>query len=160
MCLFQHQLIYNSSTFRRAHHGGIQRSAFQAMFGCDAKLGLSTTSLPKKVYSYIRSEEELQELMEHNNIVMEQKLAEEEQLDETVTIATRTTKVCISKNGGYTWLYPAKLSNIQNSGFTHNISTHYFHRNQLTTESDHQKLISNSNSRGMYHYPCCHMSNQ
>jgi hypothetical protein len=29
-----------------SHHSGINRSPYKAMFGCEAKIGLSTSSLP------------------------------------------------------------------------------------------------------------------
>lgn len=40
-------------------HAGIQRSPYMAMFGCDAKVGLSSSTLPTEVLGRLQSEEEL-----------------------------------------------------------------------------------------------------
>ena len=47
----------------RAHHSGIRRSPYQAMFGCDVKVGLVT--LPADAVAKIESEEELTILLEN-----------------------------------------------------------------------------------------------
>jgi len=40
-------------------HAGIQRSPYMAMFGCDAKVGLSSFTLPTEIFGRLQSEEEL-----------------------------------------------------------------------------------------------------
>ena len=48
------QFLKNSSL-----HSGIQRSPFSALFGCDAKVGLTTSSLPEEILERMHSEEDL-----------------------------------------------------------------------------------------------------
>ncbi|XP_053407944.1 KRAB-A domain-containing protein 2-like [Mercenaria mercenaria] len=43
-----------------SYHSGIKRSPYKAMFGCDAKMGLTTSSLPNDILSSLESEEDLQ----------------------------------------------------------------------------------------------------
>ena len=45
----------------RAHHHGIACSPYEAMFGCPAKVGLKTSSLPDNLV--IDTEEQLEELL-------------------------------------------------------------------------------------------------
>ena len=45
----------------RAHHPGIARSPYEAMFGCPAKVGLKTSCLPDGLN--INTEEQLEELL-------------------------------------------------------------------------------------------------
>jgi hypothetical protein len=43
------------------YHSGINRSPYKAMFGCDAKIGLSTSFLPHGLLCSLESEEDLVE---------------------------------------------------------------------------------------------------
>lgn len=47
----------------RAYHSGIKCSPYEALFGCKAKIGLSTSNLPKEVIEVIENEEELENIM-------------------------------------------------------------------------------------------------
>jgi len=40
-------------------HAGIQRSSYMAMFGCDAKVGLSSSTLPTEIHGRLQSKDEL-----------------------------------------------------------------------------------------------------
>jgi len=40
-------------------HAGIQRSLYMTMSGCDAKVGLSSSTLPTEILGRLRSEDEL-----------------------------------------------------------------------------------------------------
>ncbi|CAC5388944.1 unnamed protein product [Mytilus coruscus] len=42
-----------------SHHSGINRSPYKAMFGCDAKIGLSSSSLPQEILGSLQTEEDL-----------------------------------------------------------------------------------------------------
>jgi hypothetical protein len=44
-----------------SHHTGINRSPYKAMFGCDAKVGLASSSLPHDILSALQSEEDLEQ---------------------------------------------------------------------------------------------------
>ena len=50
-------------------HSGIQRSPYNAMFGCDAKVGLTTSSLPVEVIQQLQSEEDLQSALASTQII-------------------------------------------------------------------------------------------
>jgi hypothetical protein len=52
-----------------SHHSGINRSSYKAKFGCDAKIGLSTSSLPHGLLYSLETEEDL---VEHLNRVEEE----------------------------------------------------------------------------------------
>ncbi|KAK0073711.1 hypothetical protein PV325_009349, partial [Microctonus aethiopoides] len=98
-----HPFYEDKSTTRRksrAHHAGIQRSPFQAMFGSDAKLGLYTTSLPKEVYLNIRSEEELEEIMEKNSLIAMHKKRAIEENSEIYEECTQTNNSVCDKCKG------------------------------------------------------------
>lgn len=47
----------------RAYHHGIKRSPYQAMFGCDVKVGLRSSNLPAEVIEYIQNEEDLEKFV-------------------------------------------------------------------------------------------------
>ncbi|KFD62037.1 LOW QUALITY PROTEIN: hypothetical protein M514_09389 [Trichuris suis] len=51
-------------TKNRAFHTGIKRTPYEALFGCKAKVGLATSSLPQDVLQDIQTEEELEEIIE------------------------------------------------------------------------------------------------
>lgn len=51
----------------RAYHQGIKRSPYEAMFGCPAKVGLKSTSLPENVINDIESEEDLMKLLQNDD---------------------------------------------------------------------------------------------
>ncbi|CAG2246400.1 unnamed protein product [Mytilus edulis] len=44
---------------KTSHHSGINRSPYKAMFGCDAKIGLSSSSLPQEILGSLQTEEDL-----------------------------------------------------------------------------------------------------
>lgn len=50
----------------KAHHDGIQQSPYQAMFGCDMKIGLATSLIPNETINVLKTEEDLEELL--NNV--------------------------------------------------------------------------------------------
>ncbi|KFD45721.1 hypothetical protein M513_13399 [Trichuris suis] len=45
-------------------HSGIKRTPYEALFGCKAKVGLATSSLPQDVLQDIQTEEQLEEIIE------------------------------------------------------------------------------------------------
>jgi hypothetical protein len=47
----------------RAYHSGIKRTPYEALFGCKAKVGLTTSSLPQDVLQDIQSEEQLEKII-------------------------------------------------------------------------------------------------
>ncbi|XP_029342042.1 KRAB-A domain-containing protein 2-like [Acyrthosiphon pisum] len=49
----------------RAFHSGIKRSPYQAMFGSDIKIGLSTYILPPETINNISSEEDLENVLQN-----------------------------------------------------------------------------------------------
>ena len=46
-----------------AHHGGVQSSPYEVMFGCKAKAALTSTSLPREVIKRQQSEDDLISLL-------------------------------------------------------------------------------------------------
>ncbi|KFD69436.1 hypothetical protein M514_07937 [Trichuris suis] len=48
----------------RAVHSGIRRTPYEALFGCKAKVGLATSSLPQDVLQDVQTEEQLEEIIE------------------------------------------------------------------------------------------------
>jgi len=42
-----------------AHHGGINCSPYSAMFGCEAKTGLTSSALPTKVIATMQNEDHM-----------------------------------------------------------------------------------------------------
>lgn len=56
----------------RAFHSGITRSPYKALFGCKAKVGLMTSSLPKDVLQDVETEEELEKIVESTQKTQEQ----------------------------------------------------------------------------------------
>ena len=42
-----------------SHHSGINRTSYKAMFGSDAKLGLTSSPLPQEILSTLSTEEDL-----------------------------------------------------------------------------------------------------
>jgi len=48
----------------RAFHSGIKRSPYQAMFGSDIKIGLSTSILPPETINNISSEKDLENVLQ------------------------------------------------------------------------------------------------
>lgn len=47
----------------RAYHAGIKRAPYAAMFGTDAKLGLSSSSIPEQIAKILQTEEDLEEII-------------------------------------------------------------------------------------------------
>lgn len=55
----------------RAHHSGIKQSPYEAMFGTEPRVGLTTSSLPLKVIKEIRDEDALKEALNQINVIDE-----------------------------------------------------------------------------------------
>lgn len=47
----------------RAYHAGIKRAPYVTMFGTDAKLGLSSSSIPEQIAKALETEEDLEEIV-------------------------------------------------------------------------------------------------
>uniref|UniRef100_A0A2A4K8V1 Integrase catalytic domain-containing protein n=1 Tax=Heliothis virescens TaxID=7102 RepID=A0A2A4K8V1_HELVI len=69
-----------------SHHSIIARTPYNALFGHDPKLGLSSTNLSKNIISKLENEEDLQKLIEETNNNKEQN-SEEVQEQENVNIS-------------------------------------------------------------------------
>ncbi|KFM80359.1 KRAB-A domain-containing protein 2, partial [Stegodyphus mimosarum] len=52
----------------RAFYSGIKRSPYEAMFGCAARVGLSTTAIPKKALNLLVDEDQLQNTLTAMNV--------------------------------------------------------------------------------------------
>ncbi|CAC5356200.1 unnamed protein product [Mytilus coruscus] len=50
-----------------SHHSGINRSPYMAMFDCDAKIGLSSSSLPQEILGSLQTEEDQLQHLESFN---------------------------------------------------------------------------------------------
>ena len=48
----------------RAFHSGIKRSPYEALFGCRAKVGLTTSSLPDDVLQDVETEVDLEKIIQ------------------------------------------------------------------------------------------------
>lgn len=76
-----------------AYHSGIKRTPYNAMFGVDPKVGLSTSYLPKEIVSSLEDEEDLRKVLQNieketekpstEENVTEKILKEKEDLQET-----------------------------------------------------------------------------
>lgn len=53
----------------RAYHKGINRSPYEALFGCKMKVGLDTSFLPPYILKDLDDEESLLKLVDHNSII-------------------------------------------------------------------------------------------
>ncbi|CAH1973529.1 unnamed protein product [Acanthoscelides obtectus] len=51
----------------RAYHHGIRSTPYQAMFGCDVKVGLRLSVLPVEAIERIENEEDLEKIQLKNN---------------------------------------------------------------------------------------------
>ncbi|KFD63443.1 hypothetical protein M514_24369 [Trichuris suis] len=69
----------------RAFHAGINRTPYEALFGCKAKVGLATSSLPQDVLQDIQTEEQLEEMIENVQTIPREET--DSHLQETDTIA-------------------------------------------------------------------------
>ncbi|CAI6369957.1 unnamed protein product [Macrosiphum euphorbiae] len=52
----------------RAYHKGINRSPYEALFGCKMKVGLDTSFLPPYILKDLDDEESFLKLVDHNSI--------------------------------------------------------------------------------------------
>ncbi|GFT25165.1 KRAB-A domain-containing protein 2, partial [Nephila pilipes] len=52
----------------RAFHSGIKRSPYEAIFGCAARVGLSTTAIPKEALNSLVDEDQLQNTLTAMNV--------------------------------------------------------------------------------------------
>ncbi|XP_041369548.1 SCAN domain-containing protein 3-like [Gigantopelta aegis] len=59
-----------------SYHSGIQRSPYAAMFGCEAKVGLTSSSLPTEVVVRMQSEDDLISAISNVPIVLEHTAAD------------------------------------------------------------------------------------
>lgn len=50
-----------------SHHSGINRTPFAALLGWDAKVGLTTSSLPSEILSKLRTEDDLLHVLDQHN---------------------------------------------------------------------------------------------
>lgn len=48
----------------RALHPAIKMSPYETLFGCEVKVGLSTSNLPKEIIDNLENEEQLKEIVE------------------------------------------------------------------------------------------------
>lgn len=51
----------------RAHHSGINRSPYKAMFGVEPRVGLATTCIPRELIKVVNNEEDLEKIIAHVN---------------------------------------------------------------------------------------------
>ena len=58
-------------------HSGNQRSPYSALFGCDAKVGLTTSSLPEEILKRMQSKEDLLTAFATSNAVPEENFSTE-----------------------------------------------------------------------------------
>lgn len=79
----------------RAHHDGIKRSPYKAMFGCDVKVGLKSSGFPSEVIDNVSTEEELEELL-RNQQEREQSIDDIQSGEEMVL--SDECEICINKN--------------------------------------------------------------
>jgi hypothetical protein len=89
----------------RAHHSGIKRSPYEALFGSRLKVGLTTSSLPHNVLETINDEEELQEVLKSVNVaqleeVQHEEAQEGEAPDEEENVNVFHCVVCQNKCSG------------------------------------------------------------
>lgn len=66
----------------RAFHSGIKRSPYEALFGCKARVGLSTSSLPDDVLQDVETEEELEKIIESVQTTQQQEERRDESMQE------------------------------------------------------------------------------
>lgn len=55
----------------RAYHSAIKRSPYEAMFGCPAKVGLSSSIIPQGILHSLKNEEDLEKLDQQKTVIME-----------------------------------------------------------------------------------------
>jgi len=84
----------------RAYHKGINRSPYEALFGCKMKVGLDTSFLPPYILKDLDDEESLLKLVDHNSIIPtnqddENIITNDEDIITTINedICTRTKKI-------------------------------------------------------------------
>ena len=81
----------------RAFHSGIQRTPYEALFGCKAKVGLTTSSIPQDVLQGIQTEEELEKILESAQTIQLEET--EHPIEETDVIAQDTGENSIHDEG-------------------------------------------------------------
>ncbi|XP_043468333.1 SCAN domain-containing protein 3-like [Leptopilina heterotoma] len=90
-------LRFVQSKKNRVLHIGIKTSPYEAMFGCPQKIGLSDSPLLEEVYSSIKTEEELEQLLNTKNtegVGDENAIAENAYIDEEVSLLTNKCHIC------------------------------------------------------------------
>nr|XP_022912037.1 KRAB-A domain-containing protein 2-like [Onthophagus taurus] len=80
----------------RAHHAGIKRSPYKAMFGCEVKVGLKSSLFPSEVIDNISTEEELEELLRKQE-ECEQSIDDDTQSGEEMALSNMC-EMCTNKN--------------------------------------------------------------
>lgn len=76
----------------RAFHSGIKRSPYEAMFGCAARVGLSTTAIPKEALNSLVDEDQLQNTLTAMNVSSQ---PDNEKVVEQTVLNNPITKVCV-----------------------------------------------------------------
>lgn len=76
----------------RAFHSGIKRSPYDAMFGCAARVGLSTTAIPKEALNSLVDEDQLQNTLTAMNVSSQ---PDNEKVVEQTVLNNPITKVCV-----------------------------------------------------------------
>lgn len=75
----------------RAFHSGIKRTPYEALFGCKVKVGLTTSSLPQDVLQTIKSEEDLEKVLD--SIETPEQHGEDDPKEDEVPFLSSTDRV-------------------------------------------------------------------
>jgi len=76
----------------RAYHSGIRRSPYEAMFGCSARIGLSSSFIPHEVQETINTEEDLQNICPQSQNISEN---ESQNIEQSETQTFNNKFICI-----------------------------------------------------------------
>jgi len=82
----------------RAYHKGINRSPYEALFGCKMKVGLDTSFLPPYILKDLDDEESLLKLVDHNSIILTSQDDENIITNDEDIIATINEDICTVDN--------------------------------------------------------------
>ena len=66
-----------------SHHAGINRAPYKALFGCDAKIGLTTSSLPAEIIAKLQTEDDLFNALSISEIAQQHDITALEPSDQT-----------------------------------------------------------------------------
>ncbi|KAK7489628.1 hypothetical protein BaRGS_00019023, partial [Batillaria attramentaria] len=81
-----------------AHHSGIKCSPYSAMFGCEARVGLTSSSLPQEVVSRLESEDDLQAVVQTHATPASTSTATVTDVQATIEVASDNTSDSPSSN--------------------------------------------------------------